>query len=189
MVGQVESDASVRFGSPHVTTNSELLRRVRAAAPDAWVIYKPHPDVVSGARLGRLEADTEPLYDEQITDVSITDLLPQVAELHTMSSLAGFEALLRGCHVVTYGLPFYAGWGLTEERGPACPRRRRRLSLDELVAGCLIRYPLYVDPRSRQLVNAETVVEHLEHSRESRSRLPVSRRLYRWYRNTFIGRH
>ncbi|MCH4564693.1 capsular polysaccharide biosynthesis protein [Halomonas sp. EGI 63088] len=189
VVGQVESDASVRFGSPHVTTNGELLRRVRAAAPDARVIYKPHPDVVSGARLGRLEADTEPLYDEQITDVSITDLLPQVAELHTMSSLAGFEALLRGCHVVTYGLPFYAGWGLTEERGPACPRRQRQLSLDELVAGCLILYPLYVDPRSRQLVNAETVVDWLERHREQRSRLPLSRRLYRWYRNSFIGRH
>ncbi|MDW7745293.1 capsular polysaccharide biosynthesis protein [Halomonas sp.] len=189
VVGQVESDASVCFGSPHVTTNSELLRRVRDAAPDAWVIYKPHPDVVSGARLGRLEAGIEQLYDEAATDASITDLLPQVDELHTMSSLAGFEALLRGCHVVTYGLPFYAGWGLTEDRASACPRRQRHLSLDELVAGCLIRYPLYVDPRSRQLVNAETVVEYLEQRREQRARRPVSRRLYRWYRNTFIGRH
>lgn len=189
VVGQVESDASVRFGSPHVTTNSELLRRVRAAAPEAWVIYKPHPDVASGARLGRLEAGSEQLYDETITDASITDLLSRVDELHTMSSLAGFEALLRGCQVVTYGQPFYAGWGLTEERAPACPRRQRQLSLDELVAGCLIRYPLYVDPESRQLVNAETVVETLEQRRATRTRLPLSRRLYRWYRNTFIGRH
>ncbi|MGM0694294.1 MAG: capsular polysaccharide biosynthesis protein [Pseudomonadota bacterium] len=189
VVGQVESDASVRFGSPQVTTNSELLRRVRAAAPEAWVIYKPHPDVASGARRGRLEAGTEQLYDRLITDASITDLLARVDELHTMSSLAGFEALLRGCRVVTYGQPFYAGWGLTEERAPACPRRQRQLSLDELVAGCLICYPLYVDPDSRQLVNAETVVEALEQRRDNHARLPLVRRLYRWYRNTFIGRH
>ncbi|MGO1599250.1 MAG: capsular polysaccharide export protein, LipB/KpsS family [Brachybacterium sp.] len=91
--------------------------------------------------------------------MSITDLLFGADELHTLCSLAGFEALLRGCHVVTYGTPFYAGWGLTEERGPRCPRRQRTLTLDELVAGCLILYPLYVDPHSRQLVNAETVIE------------------------------
>lgn len=193
VVGQVESDASVRHGSPWFTTNSELLRQARAAAPDAWLIYKPHPDVVSGARLGRLETDCEALYDECITDTSITDLLPEADELHTLCSLAGFEALLRGCHVVTYGTPFYAGWGLTEERGPRCSRRQRTLTLDELVAGCLILYPLYVDPHSRQLVNAETVTEtviqHLGGKPAQRALRKIPHRLYRWYRNTFIGRH
>ncbi|WP_027967635.1 capsular polysaccharide biosynthesis protein [Halomonas halocynthiae] len=193
VIGQVETDASVRHGSPWFTTNSELLSQARAAAPDAWLIYKPHPDVVSGARLGSLETDSEALYDECITDVSITDLLLEADELHTLCSLAGFEALLRGCHVVTYGTPFYAGWGLTEERGPCCPRRQRKLSLDELVAGCLILYPLYVDPYSHQVVNAETVTEMVIHSmmqsntQHTLRHLPHS--LYRWYRNTFIGRH
>lgn len=193
VVGQVESDASVRHGSAWFTTNSELLRQARAAAPDAWLIYKPHPDVVSGARLGRLETGSEALYDECITDISITDLLPEADELHTLCSLAGFEALLRGCHVVTYGTPFYAGWGLTEERGPRCLRRQRTLTLDELVAGCLILYPLYVDPHSRQLVNAETVIETVIHnlvqSTGQRALRQLPHRLYRWYRNTFIGRH
>lgn len=193
VVGQVESDASVRHGSSWFTNNSELLRQARAAAPEAWLIYKPHPDVVSGARVGRLETDSEALYDECITDVSITDLLSEADELHTLCSLAGFEALLRGCHVVTYGTPFYAGWGLTEERGPRCPRRQRKLSLDELVAGCLILYPLYVDPHTHQLVNAETVTEMVTHSLvqsgTQRALRQLPHRLYRWYRNTFIGRH
>ncbi len=56
-----------------------------------------------------------------------------------MTSLTGFEALLRGKAVFTYGLPFYAGWGLTQDRH-AHPRRHRRLSIDELVAAALIGY-------------------------------------------------
>ncbi len=65
--------------------------------------------------------------------------------LHCISSLAGFEALLRGRRVVAWGRPFYAGWGLTEDRDPP-PRRGRRLGLDALVAAALILYPRYLDP-------------------------------------------
>ena len=68
------------------------------------------------------------------------ELLAAVDEVHVLTSLAGFEALQRGKRVVTYGQPFYAGWGLTEDIYPV-DRRTRRLSLDELVAGALIVYP------------------------------------------------
>ena len=40
-------------------------------------------------------------------------LLGIVDEVHTLTSLTGFEALLRGIEVHAYGGPFYAGWGLT----------------------------------------------------------------------------
>jgi capsular polysaccharide export protein len=60
-----------------------------------------------------------------------------------MTSLAGFEGLLRGRRVVTYGMPFYAGWGLTADQYRS-ERRSRRLNLDELVAGCLLKYPRYL---------------------------------------------
>jgi len=60
-----------------------------------------------------------------------------------MTSLAGFEGLLRGKRVVTYGIPFYAGWGLTDDRHRS-ERRTRKLILDELVAGCLLKYPRYM---------------------------------------------
>lgn len=189
VVGQVESDASVRLGAPGIATNSELLRRVRAAHPSAYILYKPHPDVVSGARLGQLDAEARGLYDRQIIDISITALLERVDELHTMSSLAGFEALLRGRKVTTWGMPFYAGWGLTRDLGEPCTRRTRLLTLDELVAGCLLLYPTYVEPRTRQLVNVETVVSLLEQQRRVGGTLPLPQRLYRWYRNHFIERH
>jgi capsular polysaccharide export protein len=62
-----------------------------------------------------------------------------------MTSLAGYEALLRARRVVVYARPFYAGWGLTEDLVPL-PRRDRRLTLEELSAGVLLLYPRYVDP-------------------------------------------
>lgn len=184
--GQVETDASIAKGSPEITTNAGLLGAVRTANPDACVLYKPHPDVVTGARLGTLDSASKQLYDIELGAVAITDVLEHVDEVHTMSSLTGFEALLRGRKVVTHGLPFYAGWGLTEDR-LHCSRRQRTLTLDALVAAALILYPGYVDPVSGQLSNAETTLTLMEQQRHKTCRLHWKTWLYRRYRNIFIG--
>ncbi|MGP9468319.1 capsular polysaccharide biosynthesis protein [Halomonas sp. TP35] len=186
--GQVESDASIATGSPHIRTNSALLREVRRTHPHAFIIYKAHPDVVSGARIGALEPDTKHLYDLDASHVEITTLLERVDAVHTMSSLTGFEALLRHRKVHTYGMPFYAGWGLTQD-AMRCPRRSRALTLEALVAGTLILYPCYVAPSSRQLCNAETAISLLEQARTQQPTLTWKQRLYRLYRNLLIGRH
>lgn len=186
--GQVESDASIATGSPHINTNSGLLKAVRSAHPDAYIVYKAHPDVLSGARVGALDTDAKRLYDLDASDIDIATLLERVDAVHTMSSLTGFEALLRQREVSTYGLPFYAGWGLTQD-ALSSPRRTRSLSLDALVAGTLILYPGYVDPTTRQLCNAETVVSLLEQARAQKNTLTWKQHLYRCYRNLLIGRH
>ena len=163
--GQVEDDASVRLGSPAVTTNVELLRRVRARWPDAFVVYKPHPDVQAGYRRGAVPKEvSDRLVDRVVADVSMPSLLASVDRVETMTSLTGFEALLRGLDVATHGLPFYAGWGLTDD-ALAIPRRDRRLTLDELVAVALILYPRYVDPVSGRRCPVETIVERLSEGR------------------------
>jgi capsular polysaccharide export protein len=141
--GQVEDDASVRLGCRDIHTNAQLLRAVREAAADAWIIYKPHPDVLSRNRGNAKEPENTEHYQQLVTDISISQCLDGVDEVHTMTSLAGFEGLLRGKRVVTYGMPFYAGWGLTEDRYPN-ERRSRRLTVDELVTGCLLKYPRYL---------------------------------------------
>jgi len=159
--GQVEDDASIRTGCEGITDNLGLLRAVRAARPDAWIVYKPHPDVVVGNRRGAVApADVAALADAVVTDARMTDLFEIVDEVHTLTSLAGFEALLRGLRVTCWGRPFYAGWGLTEDRLP-CPRRRRRLTLDELVAGTLLRYPDYLDVPTGLPCEVEMVVDRL----------------------------
>jgi capsular polysaccharide export protein len=155
--GQVENDASVRFGSPAVQTNLELLRQVRAAEPGAWIVYKPHPDTEAGTRPGGVADEAALKYADQIVrGVAASALFAQLDGVHTMTSLLGFEALLRGVPVTTWGQPFYAGWGLTQDRLPLARRTRRR-SLDELTAAALILYPSYVHPDTRRRCEAEDV--------------------------------
>lgn len=95
----------------------------------------------------------------------LSGLFPLVDEVHTLTSLSGFEALLRGVPVVTYGRPFYAGWGLTEDRAPeGFPPGRRGVarSLEELVAATLLLYPRYIDPVTLLPCQAELILERLE---------------------------
>lgn len=166
--GQVEDDASVRCGSPVVRTNAELLARVRARWPDAFVVYKPHPDVHAGYRRGAVAKEiADRLADRVVTDLSMPSLLARVDRVETMTSLTGFEALLRGLEVATHGSPFYAGWGLTDD-ALVVPRRDRRLDLDELVAVTLILYPRYVDPVTRRPCPVETIVDRLAEGRAAR---------------------
>ena len=162
VVGQVETDASIRFGSPEVQSNIELLRRVRQENPSAHIVYKPHPDVLAGLRKrGAGEDESAKLADEIISQpVALSGLLAQIDEVHTMTSLLGFEALLRGAKVVCHGLPFYAGWGLTEDR-VGCARRTRALNLDELAHGALIVYPRYYNFDSNCFVEPEQAVDQL----------------------------
>lgn len=158
--GQVEGDAALRLGCRDIDSNAKLLAEVRRSRPDAYILYKPHPDVLSGNRRRDQVQPAADDYDQLVTDTSITACLDVADEVHTMASLVGFEALLRGLAVVTYGLPFYAGWGLTQDRHTIA-RRGRRLSLDELVAGVLIRYPRYVNDASGEFTTPEQVVERL----------------------------
>jgi len=143
--GQVEDDASIRYGCEDVRTNLALLSAVRAACPDAFIVYKPHPDVAAGNRAGKIHHAAAQRYADVIeTQASAPSCIAACDEVHTMTSLTGFDALLRHKKVTVYGRPFYAGWGLTEDR-LSIPRRARALSLDELVAGALLHYPLYWD--------------------------------------------
>jgi len=146
VVGQVEDDRAVTAGlGPR--TNLDLLWKAREANPDTYIIYKPHPDVEAGHRAGEIiDSDCLGLADEIVRNGPISSLIQLVDEVHVNTSLAGFEALLRGKTVFTYGVPFYAGWGLTRDFGPVPCRRNAPRTVDELVAAALLLYPRYLDP-------------------------------------------
>jgi capsular polysaccharide export protein len=158
--GQVEDDLSVRRGGADVRGNLDLLAQVRAANPAAFIVYKPHPDVLAGHRKGAISlAGARRYADFVVRGGSIAALLGEIDELHTLTSLAGFEALLRRVPVTAYGRPFYAGWGLTRDIVPW--DRGRSLSLEQSAAGALILYPLYLDPVTRQPCAPETAIDRL----------------------------
>jgi capsular polysaccharide export protein len=166
--GQVEDDRAVTSGGA-LSSNLELLRRARAVAgPDAYVIYKPHPDVLAGHRRGQIaESDMRALADRIETSAPMAALISMADELHVNSSLAGFEALLRGKPVTVHGVPFYAGWGLTNDLGPVPARRTARRTLDELVAAAYLLYPRYLDPETNLPCPAEVLVYRLARANPS----------------------
>ncbi|MFZ4411014.1 MAG: hypothetical protein ACOYOH_26970, partial [Paracraurococcus sp.] len=137
------------------------------------ILYKPHPDVEADMRRGAVPEAAE-LADHVLRGVPIGPLYALAEEVHCLSSLSGFEALLRGQRVVTWGQPFYAGWGLTEDRDPP-PRRGRLLSLDALVAGALILHLRCIDPVTRLPCPPELLVERLaeRHGATPAPRIPA----------------
>ncbi|WP_197090399.1 capsular polysaccharide export protein, LipB/KpsS family [Cupriavidus basilensis] len=176
--GQVTDDASLRLGGAGIDSNLELLRRARAAEPDAYIVFKPHPDVEAGHRPGALADDLILRHaDAIVRGTPLPPLLDAVDAVHTLTSLAGFEALLRGREVVVHGQPFYAGWGLTRDLAPMA-WRRRQLALDELVAGVLLLYPRYLDPQTGLPCPPEVLVRRFtQRLRGSASPLTRVRRL------------
>lgn len=177
VVGQVEDDASVQTCTSVIKKNSELLARVRADFAHDVIIYKPHPDVEAGLRPGK--ADNHHMADVIAHDVAMPDCLDVCDVVHTISSLTGFEALLRGKSVVCYGLPFYAGFGLTDDvieanntsKINALGRRTRPnlppLTLEELIYATLIDYPMYHLPHKIGLATPEQVIAHLHDQRHT----------------------
>ena len=163
--GQVEDDASIRLGAGEVRTNLDLLRAARRAHPDGVIIYKPHPDVEAGLRPGVISTnDLNALADIVASRSDPVALIAACDHVVTMTSLLGFEALLRGKTVTCLGAPFYAGWGLTHDLGPVPARRTQgsiRPDLAQMAYATLIAYPRYYDPISRRPCPPEVVVDRL----------------------------
>ncbi|EFH7310261.1 capsular polysaccharide biosynthesis protein [Escherichia coli] len=161
VTGQVENDASIARGTATIRTNLTLLHTVRERYPDAFIIYKPHPDVLVGNRPGHIsDEEMHHLADCIALDADIIECIQQVDEVHTMTSLSGFEALMHGKKVFCYGMPFYAGWGLTTDEY-CCERRQRRLTISDLLYQTLISYPTYIHPESKQCISPEMAMDWL----------------------------
>lgn len=160
--GQVEDDASIRLGAGEIATNLALLEHVRAENPDAVILYKPHPDIEAGLRDGAVPPEAlDRLADAILPAADPATLLAEVQEVWTMTSLMGFEALLRRVRVTTTGAPFYAGWGLTRDLGDIPARRAARPTLEGLVHAALIDYPRYLDPVTQKPCPVEVAIDRL----------------------------
>mgnify|MGYP000045587420 FL=1 len=174
VTGQYQQDLSMQYGTCDIKTNMALLQQVSQDFPSAFIIYKEHPDVYSGVRPGKLEAATVLQYaSEYVTNINITSLFTISDRICTICSLSGFEALMRGIKVSTYGLPFYAGWGLTDDHLDIS-RRKTKLNLPELVYMSLVVYPRYVNWNTRTITTPESVIQQLSLERKNSVRLKSS---------------
>ncbi|WP_439605186.1 capsular polysaccharide export protein, LipB/KpsS family [Shinella sp.] len=162
VIGQVEDDASILYGCDRKFGNNDLVRLAAAENPDAEILYKPHPDILNGVR----DAQSDPQEVAHLCRI-LREKIPLARSFETIdkayaiTSLGGFEALLRGIPLTVLGCPFYAGWGLTDDRQPN-PRRTRRRTVEEVFAAAYLRYPTYFEPVTGARSTFEQAVEWLK---------------------------
>lgn len=158
VVGQVETDESIRLGCDRTITNNDLVRSAAQENPGAEIIYKPHPEILHGTRSTVSDPkDVADICYILTEDIAPSDVFESIDHVYTITSLLGFEALLRGIKVTCFGLPFYAGWGATDDR-QLSRRRKRVLSVSEIFAGSYLIYPKYFDPQTGTSSNLEDVL-------------------------------
>ncbi|PLS01496.1 capsular polysaccharide export protein, LipB/KpsS family [Neobacillus cucumis] len=166
VIGQVEDDESIKRGSSRPITNNELVILAAMENPEAEIIYKPHPDVLFGKRPMQSNPTEVMHMAKVITEpLSLTDSFQTIDHVYTITSLSGFEALLRGIPVTTFGAPFYSGWGLTDDRQKV-NRRNRNLTIEEIFAAAYILYPKYVHPITRERITIEEALSFIGYMKD-----------------------
>ena len=162
VIDQTRGDASIRLGGANADSFREMLYWAQEDFPAARILIKTHPETREGHREGHFSqadcSDRISLFDQPI---SPWVLMEGAVAVYTVSSQLGFEAILAEHKPVTFGQPFYAGWGLTDDRQPLA-RRKRKLSRAQLVAGSLILYPHWYDPHADRLCGLEDVLSDME---------------------------
>jgi capsular polysaccharide export protein len=160
IVDQTANDASIEGALATRETFAEMLRAARRDEPDAEIVVRRHPVVSAGLRQGCL--DDADLQGTTILakPARTADVLARVDAVYTVSSLTGFEALLRDIPVRCFGMPFYAGWGVSRDE-LSCPRRGTVRSVPELFAAACLLYARYVDPLTGAPCDMETALDRL----------------------------
>jgi len=173
VVDQLRGDDSVQLGKADETSFRAMLGAALEENPSATVVVKAHP-LAAGRRKGYLNAAD---YADNPRILFITKpcspvkLMGGASAVYTVTSQLGFESLIHGKPVRTFGMPFYGGRGLTEDTLPA-PYWRQPIDLETLVHACLVELARYVDPETGERCEVETVLEYLAFQRRMRRRFP-----------------
>lgn len=150
IIAQTEGDASLEYGMLDQFTTGDMITAAIEENPEAVIYLKIHPDVISGKKKSDINILNLDARVHVITEnVNPISLLKYFDKVYTKTSQMGFEALLVGCDCVCFGMPFYAGWGITIDKS-ICDRRNRKLSVEEVFAGAYILYTQYFNPYTKK---------------------------------------
>lgn len=169
---QTFGDASIRYGKSGPESFKRMLRAALDENPETTILVKIHPDVFAGRKRGYFDvaaSSSMPRVQVLGEDVHPVSLIEGAAAVYVVTSQIGFEGLLWGKRVRTFGMPFYAGWGLTHDELPA-PERRRPVPLENLVHAALVDYPRYLDPETGKRCEVERLIEWMGLQRRARER-------------------
>jgi len=162
VIAQTAGDASLEYGMLDDYTTDDMLSAALCENPDAKVYLKVHPDVLLGKK--RSDIDIEKAKKECIIieeNYNPISLLKHFEKVYTKTSQMGFEALLTGCECVCFGMPFYAGWGVTQDRS-VCTRRVRKRSIEKIFAAAYILYSSYHNPYKNKKSDIFDTIEEIK---------------------------
>ena len=109
-------------------------------------------------------------YTRPINPIS---LVQYVDKVYVVTSQLGYEALMCNKEVHVFGMPFYAGWGVTHDR-QVCSRRTHKRSVEEIFYITYILYSFYVNPEKQVPCEIEEAIDILISLREEYSRYQSS---------------
>ena len=162
VVDQTFNDASVTGSGGDEASFCRMVEAAIDENPGRLVVVKLHPETVSRAKRGYL-------FDQSRREnvaliavaVNVWCLLEMSCRVYTVSSQLGFEALLADVPVSCFGMPFYAGWGLTDDRRGRPIRRAGDASREHIAAAALFDYSTYLDPQTNGALELGDVLERL----------------------------
>ena len=188
IVAQTAGDASLKYGLAETFSTKEIIDDAIRENPNASIYIKIHPDVLSGKKESDITIDAIPehciVIDEDINPLS---LLKHMSKVYTKTSGMGMEALILGKEVVCYGMPYYAGWGLTRDK-QSVDRRTKKISMQELFAGAYIIYTSYYNPYSQKksdiLDTIKSIIKYRDSYRQNEGDLYFFG--FTWWKRWFI---
>jgi len=159
IVAQTYGDSSLEYGLGYKFTTKKMIEDAIKENPNSEIYIKIHPDVLSGKKKSDIAVADIPkeciVLKENANPI---DLMKYFNKIYTKTSGMGFEALLLNKEVYCYGMPFYAGWGITHDK-LKCDRRIRKLSIDEVFAGSYILYTTYYNFYTQKETNIEDIIK------------------------------
>lgn len=172
VIDQSYGDYAISKGLADDSTFKRMLADAIDENPDSDILVKTHPDSMCRgscqrgyyqgmSRNGRVIPVTFPVNPYSLINISDT--------VYVCSSQFGFEALMAGKTVKTYGVPFYSNWGVTEDK-IVVDRRKRKRNLYELFYIFYILYTFWYNPKTNSISNVDDVVDYMIELRDSVAR-------------------
>jgi hypothetical protein len=170
LVDQRYNKASVKYGLGDNSSFANMLQDALSHYNDYDIIIKRHPDAITGGKQSYFNKDLlSPfkyannifLYDDDINPYALFDL---VDDVFVCSSRMGFEALMAGKKVHCYGMPFYAGWGITEDK-IVLDRRSKKRSVEEIFYFAYIVLSRYWNPDKNSIAKVDEIVDYITEHR------------------------
>ena len=164
VIDQSYGDMSISYGWANEDTFKNMLEVAIKENYNADIIIKTHPDaLVKNSERAKCYYSSEDikenvyLMSEEINPISLLEIVDKV---YVCTSQLGFEALMMGKEVHVFGMPFYAGYGLTIDY-QKCERRKNNRTLEEIFYITYINYSYYVNPEKEERCEIEEAIDYL----------------------------